>query len=46
MGAPHGLALTRQGVPTYAADEDAAKGGYVLFEAEGPTARHHAAGRC
>ncbi|WP_276145825.1 transketolase-like TK C-terminal-containing protein, partial [Streptomyces europaeiscabiei] len=34
-GAPHGLALTRQGVPTYEADEDAAKGGYVLFEAEG-----------
>ncbi|MCB5907251.1 transketolase [Streptomyces pinistramenti] len=35
VGAPHGLALTRQGVPTYAANEDAAKGGYVLFEAEG-----------
>ncbi|MFF8552343.1 transketolase [Streptomyces sp. NPDC015501] len=35
-GAPHGLALTRQGVPTYEANEDAAKGGYVLFEAEGP----------
>ncbi|MFJ2772853.1 transketolase [Streptomyces sp. NPDC087300] len=34
-GAPHGLALTRQGVPTYERDEDAAKGGYVLFEAEG-----------
>ncbi|MET9976155.1 transketolase [Streptomyces microflavus] len=34
-GAPHGLALTRQGVPTYEANEDAAKGGYVLFEAEG-----------
>ncbi|KND35541.1 transketolase [Streptomyces anulatus] len=33
-GAPHGLALTRQGVPTYEANEDAAKGGYVLFEAE------------
>ncbi|WP_432093868.1 transketolase [Streptomyces sp. bgisy100] len=33
--APHGLALTRQNVPTYEADEDAAKGGYVLFEAEG-----------
>ncbi|MEU9189275.1 transketolase [Streptomyces sp. NPDC048484] len=28
--APHGLALTRQGVPTYEADENAAKGGYVL----------------
>ncbi|MGW0556334.1 transketolase [Streptomyces sp. NPDC002926] len=35
-GAPHGLALTRQGVPTYEANEDAAKGGYVLFDAEGP----------
>ncbi|MEU5217778.1 transketolase [Streptomyces sp. NPDC020807] len=34
-GAPHGLALTRQGVPTYAPNEDAAKGGYVLFEADG-----------
>ncbi|WP_055698046.1 MULTISPECIES: transketolase [Streptomyces] len=33
--APHGLALTRQGVPTYERNEDAAKGGYVLFEAEG-----------
>ncbi|MFF7275767.1 transketolase [Streptomyces griseorubiginosus] len=32
-GAPHGLALTRQGVPTYEPNEDAAKGGYVLFEA-------------
>ncbi|KUN77713.1 transketolase [Streptomyces bungoensis] len=30
--APHGLALTRQGVPVYAPDPDAAKGGYVLFE--------------
>ncbi|BCL26408.1 transketolase [Streptomyces aurantiacus] len=28
--APHGLALTRQGVPTYEADAEAAKGGYVL----------------
>jgi transketolase len=36
-GAPHGLALTRQGVPTYEANDDAAKGGYVLFEAEGGT---------
>ena len=34
--APHGLALTRQGVPTYARNEDAAKGGYVLFEAARP----------
>jgi transketolase len=32
---PHGMALTRQGVPTYEANEDAARGGYVLFEAEG-----------
>ncbi|MEU6086668.1 transketolase [Streptomyces sp. NPDC047085] len=30
--APHGLALTRQGVPTYAPNEDAARGGYVLRE--------------
>ncbi|TGB15254.1 transketolase [Streptomyces sp. MZ04] len=37
-GAPHGLALTRQGVPTYDREvtEGAAKGGYVLFEADGP----------
>ncbi|MGW4869569.1 transketolase [Streptomyces chartreusis] len=34
-GAPHGLALTRQGVPVYEANEDAARGGYVLFEADG-----------
>ncbi|MBV2355177.1 transketolase [Streptomyces sp. J2-1] len=34
-GAPHGLALTRQGVPTYEPNEEAARGGYVLFEAEG-----------
>ncbi|QUW90639.1 transketolase [Streptomyces sp. V17-9] len=33
-GRPHGLALTRQGVPTYEPNDDAAKGGYVLFEAE------------
>jgi transketolase len=33
--APHGLALTRQNVPTYEANEDAAKGGYVFAEAEG-----------
>nr|WP_203721332.1 transketolase [Streptomyces coelicoflavus] len=38
-GQPHGLALTRQGVPTYEPNEDAAKGGYVLFEAEGGDAR-------
>ncbi|MFI1564950.1 transketolase [Streptomyces sp. NPDC020490] len=30
--APHGLALTRQGVPAYAPNPDAAKGGYVLRE--------------
>ncbi|MBO0913896.1 transketolase [Streptomyces laculatispora] len=35
-GAPHGLALTRQGVPTYEANENAAKGGYVIFDAETP----------
>ncbi|WDV55756.1 transketolase [Streptomyces coeruleorubidus] len=33
--APHGLALTRQGVPTYEANPDVARGGYVLAEAEG-----------
>ncbi|MFB6849169.1 transketolase [Streptomyces sp. NPDC056373] len=33
--APHGLALTRQGVPTYEPDPAAARGGYVRFEAEG-----------
>lgn len=38
-GAPHGLALTRQGVPTYEPNEDAARGGYVLFDAEGPEGR-------
>ncbi len=37
-GAPHGLALTRQGVPTYAPNEDTVKGGYVLFDAEGSEA--------
>ncbi|REE59960.1 transketolase [Streptomyces sp. 3212.3] len=34
-GAPHGLALTRQGVPTYEPNEDTVRGGYVMFEAEG-----------
>ncbi|WP_030909116.1 transketolase [Streptomyces sp. NRRL F-5126] len=34
-GHPHGLALTRQGVPTYAPNEDTARGGYVLADAEG-----------
>ncbi|MDB1088493.1 transketolase [Streptomyces sp. ACA25] len=37
--APHGLALTRQNVPVLAADENAAKGGYVAAEAEGGPAR-------
>ncbi|RSN45544.1 transketolase [Streptomyces sp. WAC 04229] len=31
--APHGLALTRQGVPVYEPNPDAARGGYVLAEA-------------
>ncbi|MEU4035039.1 transketolase [Streptomyces collinus] len=35
--APHGLALSRQGVPTYAPHEDAAKGGYVLRESSTET---------
>ncbi|MFB7929941.1 transketolase [Streptomyces sp. NPDC056039] len=30
--APHGLALTRQGVPTYEPNPDAARGGYVLAD--------------
>ncbi|MEB8341245.1 transketolase [Streptomyces endophyticus] len=34
---PHGLSLTRQGVPTYDANEDTAKGGYVLAEASKAT---------
>jgi transketolase len=38
-GAPHGLALTRQGVPVYERNQDAARGGYVLFEAEGGPAQ-------
>ncbi|MFE9409075.1 transketolase [Streptomyces sp. NPDC006704] len=38
-GAPHGLVLTRQGVPTYEVNEDAAKGGYVLVDAEGGDAQ-------
>ncbi|SOR77754.1 transketolase [Streptomyces chartreusis] len=33
--APHGLALTRQGVPTYEPHPDVARGGYVRAEAEG-----------
>ncbi len=31
--APHGLALSRQGLPTYEPNPDAAKGGYVLQDA-------------
>ncbi|MFD5328674.1 transketolase [Streptomyces sp. NPDC127092] len=42
-GTPVGLALTRQGVPTYEPNEDAAKGGYVLFDAEGPSGQSTAA---
>ncbi|MFJ9125165.1 transketolase [Streptomyces sp. NPDC102340] len=34
---PHGLSLTRQGVPTYEANEDTVKGGYVLVEASKAT---------
>jgi transketolase len=37
--APHGLALTRQNVPVYEPNENAAKGGYVHTEAEGGTPR-------
>ncbi|MEV5609158.1 transketolase [Streptomyces sp. NPDC052225] len=35
--APHGLVLTRQGVPTYEANEGTVKGGYVLVEASKET---------
>ncbi|MFF9812914.1 transketolase [Streptomyces sp. NPDC014006] len=38
-GQPHGLVLTRQGVPTYEPNDDAARGGYVLFEADGGEAQ-------
>jgi transketolase len=37
--APHGLALTRQNVPVYEANEDTALGGYVHTEAEGGAPR-------
>ena len=37
--APHGLALTRQNVPTYESNPEAARGGYVMFEAEGGPAQ-------
>ncbi|MGW0979926.1 transketolase [Streptomyces xiamenensis] len=36
-GTPHGLALSRQGLPVYAPNEDAARGGYVHTEASGGT---------
>ncbi|WP_328836160.1 transketolase [Streptomyces europaeiscabiei] len=35
--APHGLALTRQGVPTYTPNPEASKGGYVLQESSTAT---------
>ncbi|MGY0490035.1 transketolase [Streptomyces sp. WG-D5] len=35
--APHGLALSRQGLPTYEPNSDAAKGGYVLADSSKPT---------
>ncbi|MFM9443900.1 transketolase [Streptomyces acidiscabies] len=37
VSAPHGLALTRQGVPTYEPNEDTVKGGYVHTEASSGT---------
>ncbi|MET2716376.1 transketolase [Streptomyces harbinensis] len=37
--APHGLALTRQNVPTYAPNENTVRGGYIHTEAEGGTPR-------
>ncbi|MFJ3897252.1 transketolase [Streptomyces sp. NPDC090083] len=36
-GAPHGLVLSRQGLPTYAPDPAAARGGYVRVEASRST---------
>ncbi|WP_037905959.1 transketolase [Actinacidiphila yeochonensis] len=38
-GAPHGLALSRQGLPVYEPNDDTARGGYVLREAEGGPAQ-------
>ncbi|WP_030924863.1 transketolase [Streptomyces sp. NRRL B-24720] len=35
--APHGLALTRQGVPTYEANPEAVKGGYILRDSSAGT---------
>ncbi|MFG2735517.1 transketolase [Streptomyces harbinensis] len=36
-GTPHGLALSRQGLPVYAPNEGAARGGYIHTEASGGT---------
>ncbi|QKV70804.1 transketolase [Streptomyces harbinensis] len=36
-GTPHGLALSRQGLPVYERNEDAARGGYIHTEATGGT---------
>ncbi|GAA2053968.1 transketolase [Streptomyces cheonanensis] len=36
-GTPHGLALSRQGLPVYAPNEGAARGGYIHTEATGGT---------
>ncbi|WP_461297180.1 transketolase [Streptomyces harbinensis] len=38
-GTPHGLALSRQGLPVYERNEDAARGGYIHTEATGGTPR-------
>ncbi|MGW9136553.1 transketolase [Streptomyces sp. NPDC055681] len=35
--APHGLALTRQGVPTYEANPETVKGGYILRDSSAGT---------
>ncbi|WP_327365168.1 transketolase [Streptomyces sp. NBC_01217] len=35
--APHGLALTRQGVPTYEANPETVKGGYILRDSSAET---------
>ncbi|MET7285155.1 transketolase [Streptomyces sp. NPDC005573] len=39
-GQPHGLVLSRQGLPTYEPNDDAARGGYVMFEAEDADGQH------
>ncbi|MFE1360568.1 transketolase [Streptomyces harbinensis] len=38
-GTPHGLALSRQGLPVYERNEDAARGGYIHTEATGGTSQ-------